>query len=456
MNSTRLIIYILSAFNVGLFIVLAYLALGGWRKIVNRYYFGLIISIVVWLILTNYQGITHIVGFINKMNFLAASSVVLFFSLFTFELGYKRKGNNFVVPLYFGIFSFLTFLSLSNIIISENTVSYEPINSKIWYSIYIFVLSLLAVGFGGKNLVSQWRTTEGIKKQQVSYLLFGFTVPFLALILLSLYNALIQTVSDDAFSMISNVGIIFALLCSRAIFRYRFLDIRVVLQRSIVRAVSFLTLLVVYLLLVLVLRDTLISETKQLNPTSLIVVGLLIILTVEPLRKYIYNFVDKRFELHDKQQERIQKQLQIVLKSQRSLSDLEQAIRKAFQGTASVDTVDYFDADDQNIIGKPALRAFLQSTGKIVICEELAYRLDEDPRFKQVNDEVKNGSATVYVPIGQNEIFVGCFVLGQRKGKVAYSAQEVSAMKLLQSQATEAFLNARLYKQAVERININR
>ncbi|MEK7518611.1 MAG: GAF domain-containing protein [Patescibacteria group bacterium] len=89
-----------------------------------------------------------------------------------------------------------------------------------------------------------------------------------------------------------------------------------------------------------------------------------------------------------------------------------------------------------------------------MICEELLYRLDEDPRFKQVNDEVKGGIVTAYVPIGQNEIFVGSFVLGQRKGKVAYSAQEVTAMKLLQSQATEAFLNARLYKQVVERIKV--
>jgi GAF domain-containing protein len=119
-----------------------------------------------------------------------------------------------------------------------------------------------------------------------------------------------------------------------------------------------------------------------------------------------------------------------------------------------VEMVDFVDADDQKLIGKPALRAYLQSTGKIVICEELPYRLDEDPRFKQVNEEVKDSASTAYVPIGQNEIFVGSWMLGPRKGKAAYSAQEVATLKDLQRQATDAMLNARLYKQAVERIRV--
>jgi hypothetical protein len=45
-------------------------------------------------------------------------------------------------------------------------------------------------------------------------------------------------------------------------------------------------------------------------------------------------------------------------------------------------------------------------------------------------------------------------MVGLWKGKVVYSAQEVSAMKFLHSQVTEAFLYARLYKQAVERIRV--
>ncbi len=461
MNSVRLAIYLLSVINVGLFVFLAVLALRGWRKSFgNRYYFFVILFSFLWLVSVNIDALetssSTFNTFLSAINLITAVLVAFSFAQFSWHFPIKISQPKFVTVLkYLATLSALILLFSTSFFGADffpkgnEFLGYAPN----YYAVYISGVAIL-VGIGGYGIIKSFQVAKGIKRKQLGYVAFGFLLPMGFLVVLSAYASIIRPISAEIYVLFTNAGLMFSLLTVRAIFLYRFLDIRVILQRSMVRITSFLALLLVYLLLILILRDTLISETKQLNPVSLIVVGLLIILTVEPLRKYIYNFVDKRFELHDRQQERIQKQLQIVLKSQRSFSDLEQAIRKAFQGTASVDTVDYVDADDQKIISKPALRAYLQSTGKIVITEELSYRLDEDVRFKQVNEEVKGGTTTAYVPIGQNEIFVGCLVLGQRKGKVAYSAQEVSAMKLLQSQATEAFLNARLYKQAVERIRV--
>lgn len=457
MHSLRLGIYLLSVINVGLFAFLGFLALKSWGKSLgNKYFFFVVLSSFIWLVSVNLDALETIKGpiniFLSNVDLITAVLVAFFFAQFSWQFP-KR---NYQLKTYIVLKYLLTGVALILPFVTDFTkddytfLEYTPK----FYAIYIICLGIIALGYGGYGIYINLKESSGISKKQLQYVAYGYLLPMGFLVALSAYASIIRPVSPEMYVLYTNVGLMFSLLTVRAIFQYRFLDIRVVLQRSLVRIVSFLALLVVYLLLILVLRDTLISETKQLNLTSLIVVGLLIILTVEPLRKYIYNFVDKRFELHDRQQERIQKQLQIVLKSQQSLSELEQAIRKAFQETANVDTVSYVDADDPKLIGKPALRAYVQSTGKIVICEELPYRLDEDVRFKQVNDEVKGGTATAYVPIGQNEIFVGSFVLGPRKGKVAYSAQEVSSMKLLQSQSTEAFLNARLYKQAVERIRV--
>lgn len=456
MNSIRLAIYLLSAINVGLFIFVALLAIRGWKKSIgNKYYFFVILFSFLWLVSVNIDALDTSSSRFNYFLSVADLITAIFvaYSFAQFSWSFPKK----LVQLK--IVTLLKYVAVVVSLVLPFVTEFFPKGSEFLaynagnYAIYISGVAFL-VGIGGYGIIKNYRDSTGIKKKQLGYVSLGFLLPMGFLVALSAYSSLVKPISADGYVLYTNVGLMFSLLTVRAIFQYRFLDIRVFLQRSLVRISSFLALLLVYLLLILVLRDTLISETKQLNPISALVVGLLIILTVEPLRKYIYNFVDKRFELHDRQQERIQKQLQIVLKSQRSLNDLEEAIRKAFQETASVDTVHYVDADDQKLLSKPALRAFLQSTGKIVICEELPYRLDEDPRFKQVNDEVKGSTATAYVPIGQNEIFVGCFVLGPRKGKVAYSAQEVSAMKLLQLQATDAFLNARLYKQAVERIKV--
>lgn len=456
MNSIRLAIYLLSAINVGLYIFVALLAIRGWKKSTgNRYYFFVILFSFLWLVSVNVDALntssSRFNYYLSVADLITAILVAYSFAQFSWQFPKKLVQLKIVTLFKYVAVGVSLVLPFATEFFPKGTefLAYNEHN----YAIYILGVAVL-VCIGGYGIIKNYRDTTGIKKKQLGYVSFGFLLPMGFLVALSAYSSLVRPISADAYVLYTNAGLMFSLLTVRAIFQYRFLDIRVLLQRSLVRISSFLALLLVYLLLVLVLRDTLISETKELNPVSLIVVGLLIILTVEPLRKYIYNYVDKRFEHHDRQQERIQKQLQIVLKSQQSLSELEKAIRKAFQETALVDSVEYIDANDQKLLGNPALRAYLQAMGKIVICEELQYRLDEDPRFKQVNAEITSGEATAYVPIGQNEIFVGCFVLGQRKGKVAYSAQEVSAMKILQLQATEAYLNARLYKQAVERIGV--
>lgn len=454
-NLAELLVALLTIVNlcVYLFLIGKLVRKWGFSKAHNRF-IVLLFLVFFWITtryLENVQELPHTL--LTKIDFSLAALISGVYASFAIHFtGLWKKFDTrkelllFVIPVLFGILSFTdVFLRVTGF----RTYDYH-------FAYFIYIGSLIVFFFiiGIGSLITKLRSSTGIQHQQLGYVAFGSVTAITILIYDSINNAVGAPRAIIIDRLFFNASILFVALAAYAMAKHRFLDIRIVIKRSAVRALSFLIVFGLYLLLVLLLKDNLIASTKEINPISLIVLGLFIFVTVEPLRKYIYNFVDKRFELHDRQQERIQKQLQIVLKSQQSLSDLEQAIRKAFQDTAKVDTVDYIDADDQKLIGKPALRAYLQATGKIVICEELPYRLDEDPRFKQVNDEVKGGTATAYVPIGQNEIFAGCFVLGQRKGKVAYSAQEVSAMKLLQSQATDAFLNARLYKQAVERIRL--
>jgi len=454
-NFAELLVVLLTVVNlcVYLFIIGKLVKKWGFSKAHNRF-IVLLFLVFFWITtryLENVPELPH--TFLTKIDFSLAAlisgvyaSFAIHFSGLWKKFSVRNEVALFIIPLILSVISF------TNIIV--RVTDFRTYEYHFVYFFYISALILFFIIIGIGSLLTRLRNSTGIQRQQLGYIAFGSITAISILIYDSINNAVGVPRPIIIDRLFFNASILFVALAAYAMAKHRFLDIRIVIKRSVVRVLSFLIVFGLYLLLILILKDNLVASTKEINPISIMILGLFIFVTVEPLRKYIYNFVDKRFELHDRQQERIQKQLQIVLKSQRSLSDLEQAIRKAFQETASVDNVDYIDADDQKLIGKPALRAFLQSTGKIVICEELPYRLDEDPRFKQVNDEVKGGTVTAYVPVGQNEIFVGCFVLGQRKGKVAYSAQEVSAMKLLQSQATDAFLNARLYKQAVERIKV--
>ena len=454
-NVANLLITLLTIVNlcIYLFLIGKLVRKWGYSKAHNRFII-LLFLVFFWIAaryLEDFAKLPYI--FFTKIDFSLAALISGVYASFAIHFsGYWKK---FSAQKEFAFFTppiFLALLSLTSVI--YRVTGFRTYEYHWPYLVYIILLIVYFIIVGIGSIFSKYLHSAGIQRQQLWYVCFGSVTAIVTLISESVNQAIGTTRSANIDHLLLNTSILFVGLAAYAMAKHRFLDIRIVIKRSVVRALSFFIVFGLYLLLVLLLKDNLVASTKEINPISLIVLGLFIFVTVEPLRKYVYHFVDKRFELHDRQQERIQKQLQIVLKSQQSLSDLEQAIRKAFKETAKVDAVFYYDADDQMLLGKPALRAYLQATAKVVITEEMPYRLDEDVRFKQVNDEVKGGTATAFVPIGQNEIFVGCFVLGQRKGKVAYSAQEVAAMKLLQSQATDAFLNARLYKQAVERIKV--
>lgn len=449
------LLIIITFINLSAFAVIAAVMVRRWRVgDANKWFFFMLLFGGLWVLDSFVQAILpQINNILTHSNFAIAALTAG--SVTAFALHYPKSNTSLTTNRLLLILLpivITTGLSFTDLFIKP--ITFKTVEPRPLFFLYFVIISVYFLVVPAISLFIKWKKAIGIPKLQIQTFLVGYLIAICIQLGESAYINIIGPLSVTADRIIINLTLPFIVFSAYSIARYRFLDVRIVMQRSLVRLTSFLVLLLIYLLLILFLRDSLISQTKEFNPVSLIVVGLLIILTVEPLRKYIYNFVDKRFELHDQQQERIQRQVQIVLKSQQTLSDLEQVIKKVLQESAKVDTVVYLEANDNKLIGKPALRAYLQSTGKVVITEELSYRLDEDPRYKQVNDEVKSDTVTAYVPIGQNEIFAGCFALGQRKGKAAYSAQEISAMKVMQSQATEAFLNARLYKQAVERIGV--
>lgn len=451
------IMHVITILNILVYIWLSYtVGKKMWVTNAHRWFFALLLASGLWIICRFLENIQPY-QFVNIIYFDFALAAVIAGIFVQFIFRYPNVSISRVKMFWANIPIFiLVILSFTHVLftpVSTRLLHYHPA-----YFVYISILFIYFIVIGGGKLIRTYRSNSGIPKRQLAYFALGYFIS-ISILLYDSLNAASHSLTFHQRSFVVdelffNSSIIFISLAAYSMIRYRFMDIRFAIQRGTIRAISLLLVLGVYFVFLIILAEPLFTNPKSIAPWVYIALGLFILGTVEPLRKYVTTFIDKRFELHDRQQERIQKQLQIVLKSQRSLAELEQAIRKAFQETAGADSADYVDADNQQMLNKPALRAFLQSTGRIVIPEELPYRLDEDPRFKQVNDEVKGANVTAYIPIGQNEIFVGCFALGQRKGKVAYSAQEVSAMKLLQSQATEAFLNARLYKQAVERIKV--
>jgi len=126
---------------------------------------------------------------------------------------------------------------------------------------------------------------------------------------------------------------------------------------------------------------------------------------------------------------------------------------KIMQDLFNSEKSSFIENSDQFFKNNKETFQFLKSTGKILIPEELPYRFEEEERYFFIHQELEKTDYSALIPLGQDDIFMGCIVLGKRKNHDAYTVEEVREMKQLQDQFAEALWNARLYQQAIARIS---
>lgn len=455
MDVTQQIIFLLSLVNIGLFLFLLVVTIRQWeRSVGTKYFFFIVLFSFLWLLSVNLDALDKTSNQINYVysvvDLVTATFVAFFFAQFSWNFPKRLHQISIVRIIKYTllllalIFPFLTdFFPRNNAFLGY---------TEKYYAIYIFCLGVLALLYGGSGVLKNLRSSSGIEKKQLQYVSVGYLVPMGLLVLFSAYASLMHDVPPEVYVLFSNIGLMFSLITVRAISRYRFMDIRLMIRRGTVRLLSFLVVFAIYLLLVAVIARPLFEDLASVAPVTYVALGLIVLLTVEPLRKYVTGYVDKLFVQHDTKVEQVKQRLEVQLRSEQAYEGLHREIQSALQQVAGVATVEFAEHGSTFKRFHPSTWAFAKLIGKVLVPEEFQYRLDEDEQYAVMRDEFANDATSAVVPVGQGDSFVGCYVLGTRQGKGAYSIEDIQALANLQKQFTSAFLSARLYKQAVERI----
>jgi hypothetical protein len=408
----------------------------------------LLFLVATWVTLRFFENVFVAKTILAHSDFALAAIIAGLFASFTQHFPLKNSHLTLKKELIFFLPNFLlAILSYSNLFL-ETITNREAIYHSAYY-VYIAIL-IIYFFFGIVILIRKFVSSFGIPRQQLTYFLIGCAISISILLYDSISNSLLGTRPIIFDRVMFNASLLFTLLSGYAMLKYRFLDIRVALQRGTTRILSFLIIFCLYLVGLLIARDALVARSNDL--TAIIIVALVVAVTVEPLRKFVFRFVDKAFASHDEKTARTQKRVELLLKSQQSYDGLLTEIQNVFTEFAEVNEVKFIESSDQFFSKRRGTYEFLKSTGRLIIPEELPYRFVEDERFPIIAEELKDASLSCIMAIGQSSSFIGALTLNERKGKKAYSEQDISELKRLQMQFGHALFNARLYKQAVQRI----
>ncbi|MBU1952264.1 hypothetical protein KJ733_05125, partial [Patescibacteria group bacterium] len=261
-----------------------------------NYYFALFSFLTFIWVLTNYL-FTEYHNIIILRSQYATGAAIIPLSLIWFEyLLSKKPRKSFIFIMLFTMTFFLVFPFINGYIVGGLSVggggeysSFELGSFFDYYSILILILFVYMI----VRLVIGVRNNVGIKKIQLKYVLLGAGlyggVSMIFSFILPFFD-LRPIAPIDAQSSLFFVG-----FSTYAIIKHRFMDIRFVVSRSLIYIIL-VSLVTASFTFLSYITATVFKEVKGFSVIGVtFIVSLIIVITLEPLKRYIAKNTDKVF-----------------------------------------------------------------------------------------------------------------------------------------------------------------
>jgi len=424
--------------------------------------FGVLILIIVaWLFLNFLYFLSPRYPFINfTYGFGTIVVAAIYFWIVVFTKSKPSKILSYAVVIVTLILSIISIIP--DYLLKTNL---EPIlfgyNSEKgpWFNIFSIVEAAILI-YASYLLIRFFKKARGLSRLQAAYVVAGFVVPIFLVVLFDFILPVFNLHWIDSFDNLTSL--IFVGFISYAITRYRLFDMGIVIRKSVTQIVTFTILFVLYAYILLLVQRTSTSSISLSDNSTLLIIILIIAATIEPLRRFIYKFIDSKFESKERKQEEILKRLQFISTS--NLHFLKLVERTTDELAHVFEVKPEFVLFEKGVLSSsnksidlPAsdpITSRFQS-GKIFIAEELQYAQEMgDSSVGLVFEFMRMKHLQAIVPIGRDADFVGIFLFEDNEKKIVFTSDKVEFLKKFVSQSQLAFASSLAYKYAIERIKI--
>jgi len=401
---------------------------------------------------------------------LVAASAVLWVLLFS------RKKVTPVILFIIGI-SAVIFIAISFIpkglvtemVVENGYVFFRKDNFffPLW-SLYI-VFTVFTVWW---SLWSSMRTATGIFREQIKFILlgaFGFGGGALLTDVVFPYVGLnYLTILDGT------VSLLFTFPAAYAMVRYRFMDVRIVLRKGTVYAITIVIALGIYSYLAFIGAQTAEQLFGYQNTFSNFIAVILIAIGFHPLRRMVEYALNAYFFPKQADFRAVAKRIAIQLSSTISgIESILKTIRKEAGPTLGVESIDLFFQKEYGIweavqpAANPAINInpqtplfkYIVKNKNILITEEIAFQIndsnnsEEIKTLESVNLLISERNIAVVVPIFQEyEDLIGILFLGSKMNQSAYTIEDIQFLNNLQQNLPLSMSGIILYYQAMKRV----
>ncbi len=436
------------------------------KSTLNRGWFFVSISASIWAF-----GLFGVVESTNQENALFFQYILdfggilipLFFFLFILHLLnlYKKLRIFFYLSVCFScILILISFTKLFKLGVSPKFGFNFWIDTGPLYILFPLFFGLLVTASIYLILIN-FRNLHGAKKLQVIYILltalFGFGGG-----LTNFFPQLIGTYPFGNFFTIFYIGGI-----SYAIAKYRLMDIRLVISKSILYFLLIGFVATAFTSITFFTGEILSNQTVTSQLITTLAVSLIIIIGLDPLKRFLSNITDKIFYRGKINYQDVLRKLSEITAKEINLGklliDLSQSIEKLLKYKG----VDFLYKSNSSgiyrgiidntgiITDKEEIVKYLENTKEIIITEELEIRVreklgEEKKYLLSIIKRLQKMKVGLIAPIISEERIIAFFIVNKKLSDDVFSSQDLNLISVMNPQIANALEKSKLYNEVQE------
>ena len=440
--------------------VLFMILLGSRKSKIARYYTLYIVSMIIWslgsfIMRTDFPPSAL---FWNRILCTGLISMPVVFYHFTLVL---TETNNQKEKLYFGYISAFALLvcNYSGLIMkdvySENNVIYYTLGpvatAMAFWSLCYLLLAFI-------NIIQKVKSNK-IPFVRVKYIMYGLTL-VIAGGLANLFPSLGKYPLDIASNTVN------ALFIAYSIYRYRFLEIKLIVKRGIVYSVYTVILSGVYIIAIFTVQQVISKLMGYTTMTITLFMAVLLAMIFQPIKNVLQHWIDRIFYREKLSHQSILKDFSRIINNVLDLDELTDSLIEAVNQGMQPHIIslvlrkskDEYGMFRSTLQGKglkdikytrnhPIVQWFAQGKAFLTIDD-----IESAPSFAGLwsmeKKQLYELKTQLIVPMWLREQLIGFLILSEKKGGESYSQEEMDLLYTLVNNAAVVIENAKMYEEA--------
>ncbi len=428
------------------------------KSITNKIFSLLGVVVSIWLIVFYFSLSPNDHGtslFLIRLSICLASLMSLLFLLLSHTLPRKKftlNKNYFIVLLLFTLLTMLISLSPFSFIDVVNYNNFpQPIPGPglILFAAFILITTADTIYILFRRLI----TTHGMEKQQVRYIMLGIILMYSLLILTVLVPVSLFKINSFV-QFAPFYTLLFLIMASYAIVKHRFLDIGLVVARSVTYSLILVVIGGLYTVYFLVTGSIIFKVPFSLQQFVFYgVVMFIVAFTFQPVRSILERITDAVFYRGHYNQQKLLEALSKIMSETIDLKTLTASIldkvlpemritRGVFvllkkHDHGYIDYIEYKGYDKSPIFTKGDIEPFLKDN--IIMFEDL-----EEGELKT---EMRKINVSVALPLRVQAERIGVLFFSEKASGDIYSQQDINVLEILAPQLSVAIQNSKEYEE---------